>query len=73
MFFPLILRLVELQRYGYKPMLSPRETLARVTSQTHASTTFATLAWVMNKPLHGFPTLPTSAFSAPPLLALQHE
>jgi len=65
MFFPLILWLVGLQRYGYKPMLSPpRETLARVTSQTHASTTFATLAWVMNKPLHGFPTLPTSAFSA---------
>ena len=24
MFFPLILRLVELQRYGYKPMLSPQ-------------------------------------------------
>lgn len=49
MFFPLILRLVELQRYGYKPMLSPRETLARVTSQTHASITFITHAWVINE------------------------
>ena len=54
MFFPLILRLVELQRYGYKPMLSPQ----RDPSKGYLSDPC--------KPLHGFPTLPTSAFSAPP-------
>ena len=73
MFFPLILRLVELQRYGYKPMLSPREALARVTSQTHASITFITHAWVINETLAWVPYPTHKRILSPPLLALQHE
>ena len=65
MFFPLILRLVELQRYGYKPMLSPQ----RDPSKGYFPNT---CKHYLHNPCMGFLPYP-QAHSQPSLLALQHE
>ena len=65
MFFPLILRLVELQRYGYKPMLSPQ----RDPSKGYLSDP---CKHYLHNPCMGFLPYP-QAHSQPSLLAPQHE
>ena len=47
-------------------MLSPREALARVTSQTHASITFITHAWVINETLAWVPYPTHKRILSPP-------
>ena len=73
MFFPLILRLVELQRYGYKPMLSPQRDPSKGYLSDPCKHYFRNPCMGNEQTLARVPYPTHKRILSSPLLALQHE